>query len=194
MKKPLALIALLMALSLMAACTGAPGSSSSPSSSAPESSQSEWPYYPKAKDGYAVVPIESEPASEPEPVTVAPDPAPAEPEVTPAPPPAAPAQSAFVGTFYDASGQYSPEYTPRITFFADGSFDFTVNLLEGMGNIYGGYTDTGGSVDCSVSSRNFSGFAGDTMTWFSFTVADGNTLVYNGEQVGLMGAGTVFVR
>lgn len=106
----------------------------------------------------------------------------------------APAESAFVGTYYDASGVAPPEYTPAISFAADGSFHFAVNLLEGMGEITGSYAEGAGVIECAVSSINFSGFAGEGISAFSLTVVDANTLVYNGEMVGATSAGATFVR
>lgn len=189
MMKKLLLLCTLLLGSLLAGCGVAPVTSSSAPSSAPVSSSSEpeGPYYPKAKSDYNVVPI---PTAEPEPQPEAPAETPA-PQPTPEP---APAQSSYVGIFYDTTDQYAPEYTPSITFGADGSFNFYVNLLEGMGDIFGTYSESGGVISCTVTSRDFMGFAGDTMGSFSFTAVDGNTLVYNGEMVGGTQPGTSFVR
>lgn len=177
---------------LVGGAAGADSSSSSSSSQAVSSSSE--PESSSASSSSSQSEASSQPVSSssvPEPVAEAPAPDPApESQQAPAPPP----QSPYIGTFYENSGQYAPEYTPRITFAADGSFDLLVNLLEGMGNIYGTYTETNGYIECTVTSRNFMGFAGDAMGFFTFTAIDTNTLVYSGEQVGLMGSGTYFLR
>ena len=85
------------------------------------------------------------------------------------------------------------EYCPTITLNDDHSFHFSVNLLEGMGNVEGTYEINGDKVCCYVDSRDFSGFVGDTLTELVFGI-NGNELVYESGDIGITMPGASFQK
>jgi len=93
---------------------------------------------------------------------------------------------------YDESC-YPDEYAPVLTFNADGTFHFLVNLLEGMGSMTGTYEVRDGVIKCAVADKDFLGFRGDDITSFELSVSR-STLVYHGAAFGANEAETGFVR
>lgn len=104
-----------------------------------------------------------------------------------APEPAAP-------LVYAAAGDYMPQYTPTLTLYPDGTFHFVANLAEGMGNIYGTYSDNSGSYAMQVTERDFYGFVGDDLNSFAFDIVDSATLIYRGGSIGLTNDGETYYQ
>ncbi len=103
-------------------------------------------------------------------------------------------QNEIVGVWIcDKTGYTSPEYYPKIVFKADQTFEFTVNLYEGMGLSKGTYEITVDTVRCSVQSKNFSGFTGDKLTEYVFRIESGS-LIYESTMIGMTDNGDRFDR
>ena len=107
---------------------------------------------------------------------------------------AAASKKTLTGTYKDASGSYSPRYTPYIRFSRNGTFTFRVNLYEGMGTIKGTYKRSGSSITCRVKSRDFNGFTGDKVKSFKLTLKNEKTITYKGSRIGSTTWGTTFKK
>ncbi len=94
------------------------------------------------------------------------------------------------GTYISDKG--SGEYNPTITLKSDGTFTMKVNLFEGMGNVSGTWQNHNGMLDCRITSRDFSGVSGDTVTAFNLYVSAGS-LSYAGEALGMTQWGDSFL-
>lgn len=106
---------------------------------------------------------------------------------------AAPAE--ITGVYYEVS--YVPDnkdYAHRITFNSDNSFTLIVNLTEAMGKITGQYSVNEKTIECIVDTVDFSGFTGDNVTDFSFTITDENHLVYHGIIIAALEEGNIFEK
>ena len=104
--------------------------------------------------------------------------------------------SLYLGTWYQQEGDFSrPEYIPAITLNEDGTFTFRINMAEGMAEATGTYftqigTDT---LYCSIDEEYYSWFIFETVRHFGLR-ADGDTLVFEGEQIVYTEPGVTFKR
>ena len=178
MKKLLALIALVLALTLLVACGTTPAIDDPPTSEPTT-----------AETTIELTTTEALSETEQLPAT----------EESPAP---AVFDGAWVLKFCSANGPYaglaedafSPEYTPKLVMdAATGKFTWTLNLLEGMGEMTGSFAANGDKADFTVASKNFSGFEGDGITAFSMELVDGY-LVYNGAPCCSCEAGDKYAK
>ena len=79
-------------------------------------------------------------------------------------------------TYYSTSENFSDPYLPSITFYSDGTFIMIENLYEGMGQYEGTYTYDGNYYECTVTSKDFSGFAGDDVKLIEFARFDASLI------------------
>ena len=96
----------------------------------------------------------------------------------------------MAGSF--ACADFDPQYQPLLTLNTDGSFEFIVNLGEGMGSMKGTYSLDAYSLVLTITDKDFSGFAGDDLTSTTFAIIDNYTLLYTGAPIGLIAADSVF--
>ena len=91
--------------------------------------------------------------------------------------------SSVSGMIYMQEGNVIGEDTcPRfILNDNEGTFEFRVNLLEGMGNILGDFYFEDEKLIMDVKQRDFGGFTGDDIDRFEFAM-DGESLVYAIEE------------
>lgn len=96
-------------------------------------------------------------------------------------------------TFVQVTDQTSSDYYPSLVLLPDGTFMLTVNLYEGMGHVWGNYTSSGQTIECTIAKRDFAGFAGDGETAFTMEIVDNSTLrIGGGAPGGMTEAGSVF--
>ncbi len=100
----------------------------------------------------------------------------------------------YTGTYVcDDDSMYSPGYYPTLYLYNDGSFYFEVNLGDGMGSIWGYYSeDTPGYIELYVDGRDFSGYAGDNEEIIPFYIVDDYTLRLHEKNIGLTSANSYF--
>lgn len=83
---------------------------------------------------------------------------------------------------------------PAIALFPDGTFQFHVNLYEGMGTVYGSYEMEEDVYTFTVSHRNFFNFAGDSVEKFTMNLVS-NRLTYMSEEIiGATSKGSMFFK
>ncbi|MEM1483705.1 hypothetical protein V6615_02380 [Oscillospiraceae bacterium PP1C4] len=101
------------------------------------------------------------------------------------------ASSAAVHDYNDLAGTYLFEtrevdepYRPKLVLNADGTFEFTVNLLTQMGNIDGTYSADGSTVLLTVETIDFDGFQGEHVKTITFDVSSDKNLMYRSTDSG----------
>ena len=90
-------------------------------------------------------------------------------------------------TYYSTSGNFTDPYIPCITFFENGTFVMSENLLAGMGTYEGTYTYDGTYYECKVSNIDFSGFSGDDVKTIEFMRFDANLITLLTDLCGSRG-------
>ena len=101
--------------------------------------------------------------------------------------------SDLFGVWNQINADVNPEYCPTLFLYTNYTFQFTVNLLEGMGLIEGRYEIKGNKVYCYVDKRDFSGFTGDDVTEFALRI-NSNKLIYEGNTIGMTESGDSFKK
>ena len=94
---------------------------------------------------------------------------------------------------YDDSYLIDDIYRNMVIFNSDMTFHLRVNLLEGMGNMFGSYKISNNVIYLHVTSRDFIGYRNDDMERCIFTVKDGK-LQYKGNFIGNMENDHIFLR
>ena len=79
-------------------------------------------------------------------------------------------------TYISTNENFTGKYSPSVTFREDGTFTMHENFYEAMGDYEGTYSFDGTYYECTVSSVNVSGFAGDDVKEISFLQFNGNML------------------
>lgn len=99
----------------------------------------------------------------------------------------------WAGTYtcYDDT-YYSPGYYPSLDLYADGTFYFNVNLGDGMGGIWGTYSEFSEFIELYVEGRNFSGYEGDDTEIIPFWIIDNYTLRLHEKNFGITYANSIF--
>ena len=86
----------------------------------------------------------------------------------------------------------------EIAIYSDNTFEMTVNLYEGYGKLTGTYfAQQDNTLNLTVSSKDFSGFAGDNLVHFDLvcTGSEQYTLVMlEAERLGMLENGDIFTR
>jgi uncharacterized protein YraI len=90
-----------------------------------------------------------------------------------------------IGLYKSYAANTEQKYTPSIEFLKNGTFTFTVNLLEGMGTAKGTYVLKNNIATLTVTKRSFSGFTGDAVKKCEFKIINNNLLQYLGEDIGI---------
>ncbi len=73
------------------------------------------------------------------------------------------------------------------------TFTLTVNLLEGYGTIIGTYVPLDNYIVFEVEDRDFGGFIGEDVDYFSMLLLPNGNLEYSGLQIGMIVDGTLFL-
>lgn len=86
----------------------------------------------------------------------------------------------------------------ELAIYSDNTFEMTANLYEGYGKLTGTYfAQQDNTLNLTVSSKDFSGFAGDNLVYFDLVCTDGEhyTLVMlEAERLGMLENGDIFTR
>jgi len=69
-----------------------------------------------------------------------------------------------------------------LNFYENGKFMMKVNLCQGIGTVYGKYTEETGRYMLAIDRRDFSGFAGANITEVAFVKASPETLRFSMTQ------------
>ncbi len=105
-----------------------------------------------------------------------------------------PSSTSLFGVFAGSGDYTNEEFRPLLTLEADGTATLRENLLEGMGNFTGRYTETNGALTITVESVDFAeSFVCYNVREIVFTVQDDNTLVLQTELCASV-PGAVFSR
>lgn len=98
------------------------------------------------------------------------------------------------GKWYQPSSDLEEKYYPEVTFNADNTFHFVVNLYHTMSYVDGTYVINGETVNCQVTSRGFpANSTWGTVESFRFVIST-NGLTYDGEQIGTTYQNSIFQR
>ncbi|MCQ2530059.1 MAG: hypothetical protein MJ086_02230 [Lachnospiraceae bacterium] len=68
------------------------------------------------------------------------------------------------------------DYKPLISLDSAGYFSFKENLYSGMGHMYGAYTESDKTIECTVYSIDYVGYAGDDVYSLTFEKTSPTTL------------------
>lgn len=91
----------------------------------------------------------------------------------------------------DAGWGIQDAYKPVLSLDSAGYFSFKENLMAGMGHYYGVYTDTGSTIECTVYSIDFEGYAGDSVYEIVFEKTSPTTLTLQTDLC-MSVVGTIF--
>jgi hypothetical protein len=85
----------------------------------------------------------------------------------------------------DLNNAYQADSVYFIEFYEykNRDFEMTVNLCQAVGSLKGTFIKKDGILKCKVRKRDFSGFLGDTVTYFEFKIIDKESIVYTGNDI-----------
>lgn len=102
------------------------------------------------------------------------------------------------GTYLCSSPEIDSAYWPMLELGVDGKAVFRANLLTGMGELKGSYLIDGDTIQISVETVSFTGFAGENVQDIVFRIVSENTLELSyttpDTPIGLTNPGDQFVK
>lgn len=102
------------------------------------------------------------------------------------------------GIYLCNSPEIDSEYWPMLELGVEGKAVFRANLLTGMGELKGNYLVDGDTIQISVETVSFTGFAGENVQDIVFRIVSENTLELSyttpDTPIGLTNPGDQFVK
>ncbi|MCL2593046.1 MAG: hypothetical protein FWD82_06745 [Defluviitaleaceae bacterium] len=98
-------------------------------------------------------------------------------------------------SYYVESENFATEDSisyPAIALYSNNTFTMIVNLYADMGKLTGTYQMYEDSYRFTVLSRDFLGFLGDNVRFFTMYIMDNGNLRYSGSQIGTTDDGSIF--
>ena len=86
------------------------------------------------------------------------------------------------GTYVQEIQKVEETYWPTLILEEDGTFQFQVNLLSGMGKLWGQYSFHDQQLVLTVGGKDFDGFLGDDAKLLYFEIASEDSLMFDGAD------------